>query len=205
MEPFKRFVSHAVALPVDNIDTDQIYPGRFLRVTTREGLDKMLFADWRFDAAGNPKPGFALNQPEAAGARILIAGDNFGSGSSREHAPWALLAYGFRAVVSTSFADIFRNNALKNGLLPIALDPESYRQVLAAVTADPLTKIEVDLARQRLQVFDGPCASFPIDKFAKRCLLAGVDEMGYLLGMLPAIEAYEADHPARVNTLAGRA
>lgn len=165
----------------------------------------MLFADWRFDAAGNPKPGFVLNQPEAAGARILIAGDNFGCGSSREHAPWALLAYGFRAVVSTSFADIFRNNALKNGLLPIVLDAESYRQVLAAVTADPLTRIEVDLERQRLQVFDGPCASFPIDKFAKRCLLAGVDEMGYLLGMLPAIEAYEADHPARVNTLAGRA
>jgi 3-isopropylmalate/(R)-2-methylmalate dehydratase small subunit len=204
MEPFARFVSHAVALPMDNIDTDQIYPGRFLRVTTRDGLDKMLFADWRFDAAGNPRPDFVLNQPQAAGARILVAGDNFGSGSSREHAPWALMAYGFRAVVSTSFADIFRNNALKNGLLPIVLDAESYRQVLVAVTADPLTKIEVDLARQSIQVYDGPCAGFPIDAFSKRCLLAGVDEMGYLLSMAPAIAAYEATHPARVNTVTGR-
>ena len=191
MEPFARFVSHAVALPMDNIDTDQIYPGRFLRVTTRDGLDKMLFADWRFDAAGSPRPEFVLNQPQAAGARILVVGDNFGCGSSREHAPWALLAYGFRAVISTSFADIFENNALKNGLLPVKVTAEGHRAIVGLLATSPGAELSVDLAEQTVMVPGGAALRFPINNFSKTCLLNGVDELGYLLRFEEQIGAYE--------------
>jgi 3-isopropylmalate/(R)-2-methylmalate dehydratase small subunit len=204
MDPFTSFTSRVVPLPLDNIDTDQIYPGRFLRVTTRDGLADMLFADWRFAPDGSPRPDFVLNQPRYQGARVLLAGDNFGCGSSREHAPWALVAYGFRAVISTSFADIFRNNALKNGLLPIAVDPTTHRELLAAVTANPEAAVVVDLASQTLRLPDGRAIPIPIDPFSKRCLLEGMDELGYLLSTTPAIQAYEASHVGRVNTLQDR-
>jgi len=205
MESFITFRGRMVALPIDNIDTDQIFPGRFLRVTTKDGMEDMLFADWRFGPDGAPRPEFALNQPQAKGATVLLAGDNFGSGSSREHAPWSLLAYGFRAIISTSFADIFRNNSLKNGLLPIVVDAATHRELLAAVAADPSAEVEVDLAAQVLRLPSGRTVPLPIDAFNRRCLLDGVDELGYLLSRSPAITAYEATHPGRANTLSGRA
>src|SRR5512147_1453672 len=145
MEPFKPFTSRLVAVPAENIDTDQIIPARFLKTTNKQGLGDSLFADWRFDAAGQPKPDFPLNQPDTKDAQILLAGNNFGCGSSREHAPWALQGFGFKAVISTYFADIFKGNALKNGLLPIQVDPETHRQLLSLVQEDPTTQIRVDL------------------------------------------------------------
>ena len=197
MEPYKPFRSRLLPLPIDNIDTDQIYPGRFLTVTNKDGLAKLLFADWRYNPDGTPKPDFVLNQPGAAGAQILLAGDNFGCGSSREHAPWALTANGFRAVISTSFADIFRNNALKNGLVPIIVDQDTHRALFALAQANPGAEVEVDLAGRVLRLPDGAGVEFPIDPFSQRCLLDGVDELGYLLTLAPQIAAYERRHEAQ--------
>ncbi|MBL8787873.1 MAG: 3-isopropylmalate dehydratase small subunit [Deltaproteobacteria bacterium] len=185
-EKFGEVLSHAVPLAVDNIDTDQIIPARFLRVTHKDGLAEVVFSDWRKD------PDFVLNRPTSAGAKILVAGDNFGCGSSREHAPWALVAWGFRVVVSTRFADIFRNNALKNGLLPVQVEAKVVQKMLAAIADDPTTVFEVDLQRQVLVMPTGEPVRFPIDAFSKKCLLEGVDELGYLLGHEAAIAAFEA-------------
>ena len=190
-----------VPLPVDNIDTDQIIPARFLKTISKEGLDKQLFYDWRYDAEGNPKPEFLLNQPEAKGAEILLAGDNFGCGSSREHAPWALTQFGFRAVISTSFADIFKGNSLKNSLLPIVVPREIHGELFRAVEADPQYTVTVDLAAQKLVLPDGRAVEFPVDAFSKHCLLEGVDELGYILKHEAEIAAYEARRPDTVNTL----
>jgi len=179
---------------VDNIDTDQIVPARFLKITDKAGLADALFADWRYDAAGNPKPDFVLNRPEMKGRQVLLVGDNFGCGSSREHAPWALVSWGFRAVISTSFADIFRNNALKNGLLPVVVDKQTLQQLFARCEQDPEATVTIDLAAQTLTLPDGRAVTFPIDGFSKTCLLNGVDEIGYVLSLLDRIEAYEAAH-----------
>ena len=188
MSRFAPFGSRTVVLPVDNVDTDQIIPARFLKVTSRSGLGESLFADWRYDAAGQPRPEFVLNRPEAQGAQVLVAGDNFGCGSSREHAPWALVGYGFRAVVSTSIADIFRSNSLKNGLLPIVVD----RDVHAALLATPGVEVRVDLEAQALTLPEGRAVHFPIDPFARYCLLNGVDELSFLLAREASIAAYES-------------
>ncbi len=203
MEPITAFSARVIALPIDNIDTDQIIPARFLKTTDKVGLGKDLFYDWRYDGAGNPKPEFLLNQPQAAGAGVLVAGDNFGCGSSREHAPWALLGFGFRAVISTSFADIFRNNSLKNGLLPVAVDRATHAELVALAERDPRAEVTIDLATQTVRLPDGRTAAFPIDAFSKKCLLAGVDQLGYLLQKTAAIKTYEAEHAARVNARAG--
>lgn len=201
MEPVRPFSSRFVALPIENIDTDQIIPARFLKTTSAEGLGAALFYDWRYDANGAPRPDFILNQPQAQGVQILLAGHNFGAGSSREHAVWALMGFGFRAVISTYFADIFRNNALKNGLLPIQVDAETHRQLFSLAAEDPEAQLRVDLEAQQLILPDGRAVTFPIDPFARRCLLDGVDQLGYLLNMADRIAAYEATHPQRVNTL----
>jgi 3-isopropylmalate/(R)-2-methylmalate dehydratase small subunit len=200
MEPFESLTSRIIAIAVENIDTDQIIPARFLKTTSKAGLGQNLFADWRYDPDGTSKPDFALNQPEAQGAQVLLVGDNFGCGSSREHAPWALMDFGFRAVVSTSFADIFSNNALKNGLLPVVVDAETHRQLFSLVEEEPGTQIAIDLASQALQLPDGRRVTFPIDGFSKTCLLEGIDQLGYLLKHEADIAAYEQEHPPRVNT-----
>ena len=192
MEPIKTLVSRTVAMPIDNVDTDQIIPARFLKTTSKSGLGEKLFSDWRYDAAGQPKPDFVLNRPEARGAAVLVAGDNFGCGSSREHAPWALYDYGFRAVVSTSIADIFRNNALKNGLLPIVVDPAFHQAALAAAG----TAVTVSLENQTITLGDGKQAKFPIDPFARYCLLNGIDELQFLLSQEAVIATYERAHGA---------
>lgn len=189
-----------VAIPTENIDTDQIIPARFLKTISKSGLGKNCFADWRYDEDGQPVIDFILNQPDAKGARFLLAGDNFGCGSSREHAPWALMDYGFQAIISTSFADIFRNNALKNGLLPVIVDADTYRQLLSLVEEEPDTKLSIKLSEQMLTLPDGRAVSFPIDSFSKTCLLEGIDQLGYLLRQEEDLLAYEEDHPARVNT-----
>ena len=188
MEKLNLITSRTVNLPVENVDTDQIIPARFLKATSKIGLGKHLFADWRFDGAGQAKPDFVLNRHEAAGAAVLVAGDNFGCGSSREHAPWALVDYGFRAVVSTSIADIFRNNSLKNGLVPIVVDAATHAKLLAA----PNTEVSVSVDDQTLTLADGTRAKFPIDPFARYCLLNGVDELEFLLSQEAAIAAFEA-------------
>jgi len=200
MPPITSFSSRLAALPIDNVDTDQIIPARFLKTTDKTGLGKSLFCDWRYDVWGNPKPDFVLNQPRAAGAGILVAGDNFGCGSSREHAPWALLGFGFRAVISTSFADIFCNNSLKNGLLPIAVDPATHAELLDRAAKDPAAEVFVDLANQSLRLPNGRTTEFPIDNFSKQCLLSGVDPLGYVLQKSESIAAFEQDHPSRVET-----
>jgi 3-isopropylmalate/(R)-2-methylmalate dehydratase small subunit len=202
MEPFTTLTGRVVALPIDNIDTDQIIPARFLKATDKAGMGSNLFADWRYDRDGRPRADFILNQPESRGAAILLAGDNFGCGSSREHAPWALTGYGFRAVISTSFADIFRNNALKNGLLPIIVDRDTHWQLLSLAEEDRALTLTIDLAAQALRLPDGRAVRFPIDAFSKTCLLQGVDQLGYLLKQDPAIAAFEAAHPAPVLTSA---
>ncbi len=189
MTPFTKFSSRLVRLPVDNIDTDQIIPARFLKTISKTGLGDQLFNDWRYDAEGQPKPDFVLNKPEAKGAAILLAGDNFGCGSSREHAPWALTQFGFRAVVSTSFADIFRQNSLKNSLLPIVVEPAVQAELFRL---DPRAEVEVDLEAQVLRLPGGREIAFPVDPFSKHCLLNGVDELGYILEQEPAIAAFEA-------------
>ncbi len=202
MEPIKQFSGKIVALPINDTDTDQIIPARYLKVTDKAGLGQGLFSDWRYNADGSPKPEFILNQPEHQGASILIGGHNFGCGSSREHAPWALQGGGFKAVVSTYFADIFRNNSLKNGLLPVMVDEETHQQLISLAQEDPSTIVTVDLATQTLTLPDGRSVTFPIDGFSKECLLKGVDQLGYLMDLDDRIAAYETAHPARVNTLA---
>jgi 3-isopropylmalate/(R)-2-methylmalate dehydratase small subunit len=191
-EPITRFDGPAVALPRDNIDTDQIIPARFLKTTTRAGLGAHLFEDWRRRADGTPRTEFILNQPEAAGAAVLVAGWNFGCGSSREHAPWALADFGFRAVVAFSFADIFRQNALKNGLLPVQLSADVHGPLLERVAAHPGTVVGVDLARQVVRLPDGREVSFEVDSFARECLLKGVDEIGYVLAREAEISRFES-------------
>ena len=194
MNPFKTLTSRVVTLPNENMDTDQIIPARFLKAIDKEGMGKNLFADWRYDAAGNPKPDFVLNQPRAQGAHILLAGDNFGCGSSREHAVWALAGFGFRAVISTSFADIFRNNALKNGLLPIVVDKETHRDLFDLVEEIPEVELTVDVAAQTLSLPGGRTVPFALDPFSKTCLVEGVDELGYLLARNDAIQQFEKAH-----------
>ncbi|HMD71437.1 MAG TPA: 3-isopropylmalate dehydratase small subunit [Bryobacteraceae bacterium] len=201
MKPFTNFQSRVVPLPLNNIDTDQIIPARFLKTTSKRGLDAQLFCDWRYDAQGSPNPDFVLNQPVSRGAQVLLAGDNFGCGSSREHAPWALTQFGFRAVISTSFADIFRQNSLKNSLLPIAIPPDAHAGLLAAVVADPGVEVAIDLPNQTLTLPGGRKVAFPVDEFSKHCLVNGVDELGYILQQEPAIAAFEAAHPAAIDTL----
>jgi 3-isopropylmalate/(R)-2-methylmalate dehydratase small subunit len=188
MQPLKAVRSRTVVLPLTNIDTDQIIPARFLTTTVKEGLGKQLFADWRYLPGGAPNPQFVLNQPAAAGAAILVAGRNFGCGSSREHAPWALVDYGFRAVISTEIADIFRGNALKNGLLPVTVDETTA----AWLIANPGAEVTVDLATARLTLPTGASFAFPVEAFARHCLLNGLDELGYLRSKLPDIERFEA-------------
>lgn len=200
MEPFTTLTSRIVAIPADHIDTDQIIPARFLKTISKSGLGANLFADWRYDEEGRPKPDFPLNRPEHQGARILLVGDNFGCGSSREHAPWALTDYGFRAIISTSFADIFRNNALKNGLLPLVVDDDTQQQLVSLAAEDPDVEVTVDLDTQSLLLPDGRRVPFPIDGFSKVCMLEGLDQLGYLLKHAPQIETHEARRPARVNT-----
>ncbi|MFO1423327.1 MAG: 3-isopropylmalate dehydratase small subunit [Candidatus Competibacteraceae bacterium] len=191
MAQFIALTSRVIALPVNDIDTDQIIPARFLKATDKKGMGDNLFADWRYHADGSPKGDFVLNQPQAAGCQILLAGDNFGCGSSREHAPWALTGFGFRAVISTSFADIFRNNALKNGLLPIIVDEPTHRKLLDLAAENPVAELTIDLASQTLS-FPGGSVAFPIDPFNKACLLNGVDELGYILSFEQEIAAFEA-------------
>jgi 3-isopropylmalate/(R)-2-methylmalate dehydratase small subunit len=198
----EKIESKIAVLPIDNIDTDQIIPARFLKTTSKIGLGDNLFFDWRYEADGSPKPDFILNRPEGHAAHVLLAGDNFGCGSSREHAPWALVQYGFRAVISTSFADIFRGNALKNSLLPITISPDKHKALVAAVSADSNVTVTVDLADQTLTLPDGSGVKFPIDEFAKQCMVQGVDELGYILQLENEISAYEAKRPLTVNTLA---
>lgn len=187
MEPIKKFQGRTVVLPQTNIDTDQIIPARFLRTTTREGLGAQLFADWRYESSGKPKADFPLNRPEAAGCTVLVAGRNFGCGSSREHAPWALIDFGFRAVISTEIADIFRNNSLKNGLLPITVDEDTARWLMA----NPGQQIDIDLESCTITLAHGGAVQFPLEAFARYCLLNGVDELGYLRSQETAIRAFE--------------
>lgn len=194
---FTTLESKTVVVPAENIDTDQIIPARYLKSVTKEGLGDGLFRDWRFNEDGTPKPEFPLNKPESKGAQVLIAGDNFGCGSSREHAPWALTQYGFRAVVSTSFADIFKGNSLKNGLLPVIVPEDVHKELLAS----PGAVLKIDLAAQTLTPPSGKSVTFPIDPFAKQCLLDGVDELGYMLAQDAAITAFEAKRVGSVNTL----
>ena len=189
MEPIKVFTGKIVALPIENIDTDQLIPARYLRTTNKIGLGDALFADWRYNADGSPKPDFPLNKPGAQGASVLVAGDNYGCGSSREHAPWAMADYGIRAVISTSIADIHRNNCLKNGIIPIIVDAATHAEATAA--AEKNLEFAVDLPNLTLILPSGKKASFPIDAFAKKCLVQGLDELGYLQSHLPKVADYE--------------
>ena len=195
MEPFTTFTSRLAPLPIRDVDTDQIIPARFLKGTVKSGMGAYLFCDWRHDEEGKPRPDFILNQPQAADAQVLLAGHNFGCGSSREHAPWALLDFGFRAVISTSFGDIFRANSLKNGLLPVVADPATHAALLARVTKDLDAQVTIDLASQTLTLPGGSAVNFPIDNFSKQCLLGGVDQLGYILKHQDKIAAYEKQHP----------
>ncbi|MEJ2305658.1 MAG: 3-isopropylmalate dehydratase small subunit [Anaerolineales bacterium] len=191
LPPFQTLTSKVIPLPRNNVDTDQIIPARYLKVTDKAGLVEGLFSEWRYLPDGQPDPEFPLNRPHWQGAQILAAGDNFGCGSSREHAPWALVGWGIRAVISTSFADIFRSNALKNGLLPVVVDVNTQQRIFDAVEADPELSVTIDLKSQTLTLPDGYTAKFPIDPFSKACLLEGVDQLGYLLKREPQIAAYE--------------
>jgi 3-isopropylmalate/(R)-2-methylmalate dehydratase small subunit len=203
-EPFRVFTSRVVPISAENVDTDQIVPARYLKVTDKNGLAEALFRDWRFEEDGSLKePRFVLDQPEMAGRRILLVGDNFGAGSSREHAPWALTAWGVRAILSTSFADIFRSNSLKNGVLPIVVDAATHARLFEILAADPDAELTIDLAEQGVLLPDGSTLDFDIDPFAKRMILAGTDELGYLLGKEDAMDAWENAHPPRIDTLAG--
>jgi 3-isopropylmalate/(R)-2-methylmalate dehydratase small subunit len=200
-DAYEAFTSAVIPLPKENVDTDQIVPARYLKVTDKEGLADALFRDWRFEADGGLKePTFILDKPQMYGRRILLAGDNFGCGSSREHAPWALVAWGIRAVITTSCADIFRGNALKNGLLPIVVEHERHRQLFELVARDPDVELTVDLASQVVHLPGDEDLPFDVDPFSKLMLLEGTDELGYLLGKAPSIEAWEAAHAPRVDT-----
>ncbi|MDE3164342.1 MAG: 3-isopropylmalate dehydratase small subunit [Acidobacteriota bacterium] len=189
MKPFTNFESRMVKLPINNIDTDQIIPARFLKTTSKQGLDQQLFYDWR------QEPGFVLNRPESQGLQVLLAGDNFGCGSSREHAPWALTQWGFRAVISTSFADIFKQNSLKNSLLPVVVTAEVHAELFAAEGA-----VKIDLPNQTLTTPAGRVVRFEVDQFSKHCLVEGVDELGYILAQEGLIAGYERAHPAPIDT-----
>ena len=201
MQPFTDFESRIVPLPINNVDTDQIIPARFLKTISKQGLDQQLFYDWRYDEQGRPKPDFILNQPEARGAEVLLAGDNFGCGSSREHAPWALTQFGFRAVISTSFADIFQQNALKNSLLPIVVPSDVHQALFATVSKNGDARVKINLPAQTLTLPDGKTVEFPVDVFSKQCLVDGVDELGYILKRESAIAAFEAGRQGSINTL----
>jgi 3-isopropylmalate/(R)-2-methylmalate dehydratase small subunit len=203
-ERFRSFTSAVIPLPAENVDTDQIVPARYLKVTDKAGLREALFRDWRYDEDGGLKePLFIMDRVAMLDRKILLVGDNFGTGSSREHAPWALTAWGIRAILSTSFADIFRNNALKNGLLPIVVEAEKHRQLFELIDANPAATFTVDLESQVVHLPGDEDLPFEVDPFARMMLLAGTDEMGYLIAKLPAIEAWEANHPARIDTTAG--
>jgi 3-isopropylmalate/(R)-2-methylmalate dehydratase small subunit len=203
-EGFRSFSSRIVPMAAENVDTDQIVPARYLKVTDKEGLADALFRDWRFEEDGTKKdPPFILDQPGMAGRRVLLAGDNFGTGSSREHAPWALRAWGIAAILSTSYADIFKSNSLKNGVLPIVVDASTHRRLFDLVAADPDAEIRIDLAEQGILLPDGTTIDFDVDQFSKLMLLAGTDEIGYVLGKDAAIAAWEATHPPRVDTRLG--
>lgn len=191
MEPFHKITSRVIPLPYDNVDTDQIIPARYLKVTDKSGLAEGLFSGWRYLPNGSPDGQFPLNRPEYEGAKIILAGDNFGCGSSREHAPWALVGWGIKAVISTSFADIFRNNALKNGLLPVIVDDEIHGELFALVTSDYAVLVTIDLGEQKLTLPNGKTVEFPIDGFSRYCLLEGVDQLGYLLNHEEQIVQFE--------------
>jgi 3-isopropylmalate/(R)-2-methylmalate dehydratase small subunit len=200
-EPYRGFSSKVVPLPAENVDTDQIVPARYLKITDKADLADACFRDWRFNADGTLKdPPFIFDQPGMAGRKILLVGANFGTGSSREHAPWALEAWGIRAVISTGFADIFRINALKNGVLPIAVDPETHAHLFALLEDDPDADLTLDLAEQGILLPDGTTIDFDVDTFAKLMLLRGTDELGYIMARRPEIDAWESAHPARVDT-----
>ncbi|HNW58881.1 MAG TPA: 3-isopropylmalate dehydratase small subunit [bacterium] len=200
MEKFTKLTSRCVIFPMANIDTDQIIPARFLKGTDKQGLGENLFYDWRYDQQGQLIPEVILNRPEGKGAKILVAGDNFGCGSSREHAPWALADYGFRAVISSSFADIFQSNALKNGILPVVLAPFDLDRIMATPISHGGPKLTIDLEAQIVTLPGGRRVEFDIDPFSKRCLLDGIDTLGYLLQREDAIAAFESAHPPRVQT-----
>jgi 3-isopropylmalate/(R)-2-methylmalate dehydratase small subunit len=204
-DPFETLTSRVIPMPAENIDTDQIVPARFLKMTDRWGLSEALFADWRFTDDGDAKPDFILNRREMQGRRILLAGDNFGAGSSREHAPWALMAWGIRVILSTSFADIFRNNSLKNGLVPVVIDPDTHRHLFEMLAEDPNLELTVDLETQTVHLPGDEDLPFDIDPFVKLMILAGTDELGYLLSKEPRIAAWEAAHPPRIDTRVGSA
>lgn len=201
MQPFADLTSRVIPVATENIDTDRIVPARFLTTTDRKGLDRALFADWRTSADGTANPDCPLDLEVHEGARILLAGDNFGCGSSREHAPWALLAAGIRVVLSTGFADIFRGNALRNGLLPVEIERTVHRRLLWQVQSDPTLEITVELESQQVRLPDGDTVAFRIDDFSKHCLSKGIDQLGFLIEQLPAIEAFEAERQPRVDTL----
>ncbi len=202
--PFTMFTSRVVPIAAENVDTDQIVPARYLKMTDKVGLADALFRDWRFEEDGSLKdPPFILDQPGMAGRQILLVGDNFGAGSSREHAPWALSAWGVRAIISTSYADIFRNNSLKNGVLPIAVDAATHARLVALLQADPDSALTVDLAEGGILLPDGSTVDFEIDPFAKRMMLAGTDELGYLLSKDAELRTWETAHPPRIDSLAG--
>ena len=191
MNPVTRITARTIVLPLEDVDTDQIIPARYLRTTVREGLGENLFADWRYDKDGSEIDGFVLNEPESKGAGILVAGRNFGCGSSREHAPWALLDHGFHAVISTEIADIFRNNSLKNGFLPVIVDEDTHRWLLA----NPGIELTLDVEAKKLTLPNGNMVDFPIENFSRYCLLNGVDQLGFLMEQADAISAYEAKAP----------
>jgi 3-isopropylmalate/(R)-2-methylmalate dehydratase small subunit len=199
-EPYTTVSSKLIPLPAENVDTDQIIPARFLKTTQKSGLADALFNDWRYLPDGSPNPDFILNTPEMQGRQVLLVGDNFGAGSSREHAPWALTSWGIRAVISTSFADIFRSNSLKNGLLPIVVDPATHQRLWDMLEADPDAGVTIDLAEQGMLLPDGTTYDFEIDPFARQMLLAGTDEIGWVFQRSDAIDAWEAAHPPRVDT-----
>jgi 3-isopropylmalate/(R)-2-methylmalate dehydratase small subunit len=202
MDKIKQFSGRLMPLPINDIDTDQIIPARFLKTTDKTDLGKQAFFDWRYNADGNPNADFVLNRAEYQGASILVAGHNFGCGSSREHAPWALMGAGLRAVISTDFADIFRNNALKNGLLPIVVDEETKQQLTSLAQEDLTAEVSINLEEQTVQLPDGRKVRFPIDSFSKYCLLNGVDQLGFLLGLGDDVVAYESRNQQRVATTA---
>ena len=194
MNQYPPFSSRVAPLLADDIDTDQIIPARFLKVIDKSGLGANLFSDWRYNPDGSPKAEFVLNRPEYSGVAILLAGNNFGCGSSREHAAWALKGHGIRAVISTAFADIFRNNALKNGVLPVVVGADIHRELCALVAARPNAELNIDLETQSIRLPDGEVREFPIDGFSKTCLLEGTDELGYLLRFEKQISAFESSH-----------
>lgn len=203
MEKLSHIKGSIVAIPISDIDTDQIIPARFLKVTDKQGLGKAAFCDWRYLEDGKtPNPDFILNQPDYQGASVLVAGSNFGCGSSREHAPWALIGAGFKAVISTEFADIFRNNALKNGLLPIVVDEDTQQQLFSLAEEDPSASVAVDVEAQTLTLPDGRRTPFPLDGFSKYCLLNGVDQLGYLMNLDDEVRGYESSNPQRIVTTA---